>query len=157
MGKKPNFHNHSSLSHAQCREKVCLICFEVKKSSRIIKENQQNYIDRLKAVVGANFDITDQRIPTGLCDSCRKEYFTYASIAADKRFNIPQYLQFVVVPENIHEKCDCSICQKLRPQGKKVGLYQPKDGRVGNSGAGRPKKQLGSPLMKHRNGQKIVQ
>ena len=100
------------LTHNQCRAKICVVCFEPKpqKSLRNIPGNS-NYIEILKSNVGQNFDFTNPRIPTGLCDFCRKRYFSKEK----KTFTIPQYLQFVVVPENLDQPCDCAICLKVRP------------------------------------------
>ena len=59
--KKGQFvHSTAKLSHAQCREKVCIVCFE-SKTTRVI--DKKEWIDHLKIVVGQNFDINDQRTP----------------------------------------------------------------------------------------------
>ena len=123
-------HTKKKLTHAECRPKVCLICFEVKpqKSIREIA-NQVEWIQHLKTVVGPNFEISDLRHPTGLCDSCRKNFFSTSAIEEEKEFTIPQYLYKVVVSsEDGDQTCEFIICQKVRPTsfleklpGAKVG------------------------------------
>ena len=60
------------LTHAQCRSKICIVCFEKKKTLRDISKGNFEIIANLKRVVGQNFDIENPRVPNGLCDSCRK-------------------------------------------------------------------------------------
>ena len=73
------------LTHAQSRAKICIVCFEKKKTIRDISCNTE-FIANLKKNVGQNFDINDSRLPTGLCDSCRKSYFSKDAVA--KKQNI---------------------------------------------------------------------
>ena len=129
------------LTHAQCRAKVCIICFERKKSMRDLRSNA-DYVANFKKIVGPNFDIENPRIPSGLCDYCRKLYFSKEGIAENKTFTIPQYLQFVVAPANVDEVCDCEICLKARQSGKLPGRKPLHSG-------GRPIKKISSsPIMK---------
>ena len=127
MGKvRPTFgHNPmAKLTHTQCRAKVCIKCFEAKKSLRDVSGNA-DWIQKFKENIGPNFDISNPRLPTGLCDSCRKMYFTKTKEGQpveEIKFRIPDYLQFVVAPENVDESFDCAICLKIRPNGKKSGL-----------------------------------
>ena len=65
----------SKFSHTQCRARVCIICFEVKKGLRDVANNS-DYIQILRQNVGPNFDVENPRIPTGICGSCRKKYFS---------------------------------------------------------------------------------
>ena len=90
MAKKIKSHSNSQLTHAQCREKVCLICFESKKSVRIISSssNFQVWNEHIKKIVGPNFDVTDQRQPDSICEVCRKKYFSKKAIAEEKHFDI---------------------------------------------------------------------
>ena len=115
----------SKLTHTQCRSKLCVVCFEPKKSLRDITGNS-NFILVLKNNVGQNFDPSDPRIPSSLCDTCRKENFSQKAISDNKTFSIPQYLQFVVVPDNVDGPCECAICMKVRSGGSKTGLLQGK-------------------------------
>ena len=138
----PKSHSMSKLTHAQCRQKVCLICFEHKSSVRVISEqaNFQAWNDHLRRVVGKNFDIHDQRQPDAICNNCRLKYFSSKAIEENKTrktFNIPQYLQFVVAPQNKDEVCDCDICLKVRqgPDANNPGL---KPGSASHAG-GRPR------------------
>ena len=121
----------STLTHNQCRTKVCVVCFQSKKSMRSILGNS-TFTEILKANVGQNFDATNPRIPSGLCSLCRNKYFS----ANKEPFSIPQYLQFVVAPENLDEPCECEICLKVRPIGKKSGLLE---GKPQPHAGGRPK------------------
>ena len=91
---------NKQLTHAQCRSKLCIVCFEQRKAMRDISCNVE-FIATLKKNVGENFDIENPRLPTGLCDSCRKSYFSKVAVAENKTFTIPQYLQFVVVPPSV--------------------------------------------------------
>ena len=121
MGKvKPNFfkgHSMRKLTHSECRAKVCLVCFEVKKSLRDIS-GQNIWIGHIKTVIGPNFDIMDKRHPTGLCTKCRFEYFSSSAIEEKKEFTFNyQYLYKVVVTDDDENTpCDdnCDICHKVR-------------------------------------------
>ena len=102
--------------------------FKEKKYLRSLLNNS-NYSEILKANVGQNFDASNPRMPTGLCDFCRKKHFS--------AFSIPQYLQFVVAPENLSTPCICAIGMKVKPSGKSSGL---KPGNIiPHPGVGRPK------------------
>ena len=90
-----------TLTHNQCRARVCIICFEVKKNSRLITDNSE-WIEKFKENIGVNFDITNPRLPNGLCNSCRLKYFSKTK-AKETSFKIPDYLHFVVAPENSDE------------------------------------------------------
>ena len=81
--------NNKQLTHAQSRAKICIVCFEKKKALRDITCNVE-IIANLRKNVGQNFDISDPRLPTGLCDSCRKSYFSKDAVAKNKTFTIPQ-------------------------------------------------------------------
>ena len=121
---------NKQLTHAQSRAKICIVCFEKKKTLRDISCNVE-IIANLKKNVGQNFDISDPRLPTGLCDSCRKSYFSKDAVAKNNTFTIPQYLQFVVVPANIDTVCDpaCDICLKARQDATFLGRKQHSGGR----------------------------
>ena len=72
MGKfKPKFGPQSwtKLTHTQCRAKVCIKCFQAKSSLRDVSGNS-DWIEKFKENIGPNFDITNPRLPTGLCDTC---------------------------------------------------------------------------------------
>ena len=112
-----------TLTHNQCRAKLCVVCFEPKKALRDVTNNL-DFIKILKANVGQNFDISNPRIPTGLCTGCRLAYFIQK--AENRSFSIPQYLQFVVAPENVDEPCECAICIKVRTSGGPSGLMKGK-------------------------------
>ena len=126
------------LTHTQCRAKVCIICFEVKNGLRDVANNS-DYIKILRQNVGPNFDIKNPRIPTGICNPCREKYFSKSKIGEFKGeiFKIPDYLQFVVAPDNVDEPDDCAICQKVRPTGSSSGLRRGKPSPVSR---GRPLK-----------------
>ena len=112
MGKKhfPSSNNQKNLTHVECRAKVCLVCFEVKKNLRDIAINL-DWVQHLKTVVGPNFDIADQRHPSGLCMGCKLKYFSVSAIEDETEFTIPQYLYKVVVSSNDgSQTCDCMIC-----------------------------------------------
>ena len=136
---------NSPLTHTQCRAKLCVVCFEPKKSLRNITTNLE-FIKILKTNVGENFDASNPRIPTGLCSSCRNAHFK--SEGENKSFSIPQYLQFVVAPENVDEPCECAICIKVRTSGGPSGLMKGKPksnaGRKPSSSPNIQKKQLKS-------------
>ena len=135
---KVDTHVKSKLTHAQCRERVCLICFESKKSTRVISSssNFQAWNDHLKTIVGPNFDVNDQRQPDSICETCRLKYFSKKAIEDKKHFVIPQYLQMIVAPQDKDEVCDCEICLKVRNSGGKQGL---KKGPSALHAGGRPK------------------
>ena len=102
----------------ECRAKVYLVCFEVKKVGDLRNSRGQNeWLQHLRTVVGPNFDIEDQTHPTGLCTNFRKKFFSTRAIEEEVEFTIPQYLYKVVVySEHGNQTCDCIICQKLRPK-----------------------------------------
>ena len=85
----------------------------MKNSLRNVLENL-DFIQVLTKNVGPNFGITNPRIPTGLCDTCRKINFSKKAVADNKNFSIPQYLQFIVAPDNVDQPCNCELCQKVR-------------------------------------------
>ena len=142
LGFKPRVKNSATLTHSQCRAKVCIICFQPNLNSRDVTHKTE-WINKFKHYIGPNFDISNPRLPTGLCNSCRLGYFTKGK---DKSFKIPQYLQFVVPPENVDEPCDCAICQKVRPSGTNLGGLRPGTKSYGD-GFGRPKK-VSTPEVK---------
>ena len=84
---------NAAYTHNQCRARVCIICFEVKKNSRLITDNSE-WIEKFKENIGVNFDITNPRLPNGLCTSCRLKYFTKTKAkepVGEKSFKIPDY------------------------------------------------------------------
>ena len=93
--------------------------------------------------MGPNFDTTNPRMPSGLCDACRKMYFSKKAVAENKQFLIPQYLQFVVAPENVDQPCDCALCLKVKNNaGFKPGKKLPHPGGRPMSSPTIQKKQL---------------
>ena len=109
---------NKTLTHTQCRAKVCVVCFKTHKDKdmRDISGNS-DLIQVLKTNLVQNFYVLNPRIPTGLCTVCRKKYFSKKAVTENKKFVIPQYLPFVVAPENVDEPCNCAICLKVRPNG----------------------------------------
>ena len=78
-------------THAECRQKVCIICFEAKgtqKSRPSDVSQNSNYISHLKKVIGENFDVNDQRQPCGFCPTCRQKYFSPKARESEVSFNI---------------------------------------------------------------------
>ena len=85
MGKKPKppitgARPSHTLTHADCRKRACLVCFEPKDAKQLRDlSGQYDFINHIKDVVGGNFDINNPRQPVGLCDGCRKKYFSKAA------------------------------------------------------------------------------
>ena len=92
-------------------KKVCLLCFEPKSYPlRDISENP-TFVEHLKLIIGANFDVQNQRQPLGLCDSCRKKFFSTAAMEAKVRFVLPPYLYTIILSNNdVNLPCECGIC-----------------------------------------------
>ena len=131
MGKTQLMHSMQKLTHAECRARVCLICFQVKpkKSIREIS-NQEDWILHLKTVVGPHFDINDQRHPTVVCDGCRKKCFSSSAIEDKEEIILPQYLYRVVITsKDEYQTCECIICLKVRPQNCLDRLPELKTGK----------------------------
>merc|ERR1712079_659828 len=73
---------------------------------------------------------------TGLCETCRKKYFSSAAIEAKVKFVLPPYLYTIVLTtDDVSLPCECLICEKVTGFGyAKVNENQPH-----HEGRGRPK------------------
>ena len=90
----------------------------------------------MKEIVGENFVVQNQKQPVGLCETCRKKYFSSASIEAKIKFTLPPYLYTIVLSnDNVNLPCKCSICQKVRGKDLSLNLLQNQTPHQG----GRPK------------------
>lgn len=56
--------------HVKCRQKVCLICQDVKKLMFIIREDSKDH-QLVRLFVIENYTTLDNRMPNALCSSCR--------------------------------------------------------------------------------------
>ena len=100
MGKRKlsvGTHKEIKCDHAQCRLRVCIICFQAKGTEKSALRNildAPHYVSILKENVGENFDANDERQPLGLCDKCRKKHFGKKSPAT---FELPEPYVYTVV------------------------------------------------------------
>ena len=97
---------NSKKTHEDCRKTVCIFC--LKKCTR---ELNNQLINTIETVLQMKLDISDSRVPKGICDTCR--------IALGKKKNgenvsLPLMFQFetIKVRSSTREQdCDCLICQ----------------------------------------------
>ena len=140
MGKKPRLgaRPKGKLSHKDCQKKVCLICFETKSYKLRDISTIPKYVEHIKEIIGVNFDIQNEKQPVGLCETCRKKYFSVSSMEAKVRFTLPPYLYTVVLTtDDVNLPCECQICQKVRGKEPSMNLMQNQAPK--HAGTGRPK------------------
>ncbi|XP_065683561.1 uncharacterized protein LOC136096352 [Hydra vulgaris] len=104
-----------SKDHNQCRQVVCTLC--MKKSDREISEY---FISEIKRLISGNINFDDERVPRGICVTCR---FLLRKLASgDEEVSIPQLYDFESIlikpPTRQTTKCDCIICQISKTKGK---------------------------------------
>ena len=117
---------HRSMTHAMCRETVCLFCFEKKADCRLLSRTtalfqKVEFFTHFEEAI--QFDLNDSKVPAGVCAKCRIR----VSRRELKREDFSHFdFDFVNLPENFESssrKCSCSICQVAR--NNKQYLNQP--------------------------------
>ena len=104
---------HRSMTHAMCREMVCLFCFEKKSDCRPLSRTtvlfqKVEFFTQFEEAI--QFELNDNNVPTG------REDFAH--------FNF----DFVNLPENFESssrKCSCSICQTAKNGVKFLNNQKP--------------------------------
>ena len=98
----PNF----SKNHEDCRKSVCVLC--LKKCSR---ELTQFLVEKILKHFHTSLDLTDTRVPRGICDSCRT---ILRRKDEGKDVNLPTLFPFSSIkvrPPTRDQGCNCLICQ----------------------------------------------
>ena len=117
---------HRSMTHAMCRETVCLFCFEKETDCRLLSRTKAlfqkvEFFTHFEEAI--KFDLNDSKVPAGVCCKCRKR----VSQRELKREGFAHLdFDFVNLPENFESssrKCSCFICQVAR--NNKQYLNQP--------------------------------
>lgn len=99
----PNKH----LSHEENRFKVCLYCGQ--------KTNEKLSLDWIVKRIKFDFDLSDRRIPKGICSSCRNCVVrTGIEPKSSENWN-----EIIVTPDTRSKhSCSCKICNIAKQQGR---------------------------------------
>ena len=57
---------NSKKTHEDCRKTVCIFCLR-----KCIRELNNQLINTIETVFQMKLDISDSRVPKGICDTCR--------------------------------------------------------------------------------------
>lgn len=102
---------HTSImpSHYECRQKVCLLCMRKGSEMRQISTNTWMIIEEF---VIDGLDRNDERLPTVLCNSCRKVTSDYGRGIFTREIDLFDHSLLGPVPARTRSStsCSCLVC-----------------------------------------------
>ena len=131
-----------TLSHDECRPRVCAVCYDEKgrksETGRLINNTLQKSI---RDLVNINFNLTDPSLPSGLCTTCRIRLTQHSNwkssghsaMSPPKALDIAKsYENPLIVATRSSQHCTCRICTYVRRPGldRKGLLYNKKPSQV---------------------------
>ena len=131
-----------TLSHNDCRPRVCAVCFDEKgrksEMGRLINDTMQKAI---RDNVNSKFNITDSSVPSGLCTTCRIRLLQHINWKSGghnaksppKAIDIANsYENPLNIAARSSLQCDCRICTYVRRSGldRKGLLHNKKPSQV---------------------------
>ena len=121
MGRK------GKLSHALCRERVCIACFGY--ANKVLKPYM---IEHLRNFFPVNFDFNATTCPAGICNSC---LFKLRGKREKPLEVLHTSFDFIILASNADGSCDCQICNvaratKFPTKAKKVNVGRPKENKI---------------------------
>ena len=143
---------HHKLTHEENRVKVCAVCY-CKSGSKATRRVSDREVVAIKELVSEGFNISDDKFPTGLCDTCHFSLADNVVGQSHQNKKGPPRLLKILDPEtydiqlqrvtrgNPTSSCLCNICSLARMNGvqwKKFISDCKKES----------KDTLGSPLIK---------
>ena len=114
-------------THHDCRQSVCFFCFS--KCDRHITDFIKERI--LDIFSGNSIDFKDDRVPLGICNSCRAMVQKHGK--GDRNFPLPKphdYNKVIIRPKTRRlDSCNCLICQvgKLKGHSTKLTFLTNQD------------------------------
>ena len=114
-------------THHDCRQSVCFFCFS--KCDRHITDFIKERI--LDIFSGNSIDFKDDRVPLGICNSCRAMVQKHGK--GDRNLPLPKphdYNKVIIRPKTRRlDSCNCLICQvgKLKGHSTKLTFLTNQD------------------------------
>jgi len=102
--------------HDSNRQKICIVC--AKKSESVIQPGS-NLAKLVEEFVVADYNTLDNRLPQGLCSTCRRTLNDYGAGKFDRC--LPQFYDFTCMNGFLKARngvCACLICQMAPVRGK---------------------------------------
>ena len=123
-----------SMTHAMCRETVCLFCFEKKADCRLLSRTtalfqKVEFFTQFEDAI--QFELNDSKVPAGVCATCRLKVCRRELKREDF-----SHFDFVNLPENFEtssRKCSCSICQLAKNTDQNLKTFQKPNSKGDNS------------------------
>lgn len=115
------------LTHEECRETICFICWKKSKAMFPIQNTLKEKLENLLCCELHTY-LSDNRLPKVLCTSCRRNVYRQISdkeIDESKKITLPTFAKFfskslITRSHSSKSKCDCYLCELSResPIGK---------------------------------------
>ena len=131
--------------HDEARKRVCLTCFRKAKENECLDGASPLILQQLERHVIVSLDLTDARLPSALCHSCRTKLKNIDVSGRKSTFDV------VLLSKYLHEakrlspratSCDCLICKIARSYGgpahKILKDYAQTLGRPATAESGQP-------------------
>jgi hypothetical protein len=100
------------MTHEECRNRICIICFQKAKELRRVTVQQFHLIHQLS---GRDFNPDDPRIPTVMCGTCRHSLRRAENCGSALRtFDFTSVRLHPFTRAHPEAACDCTICTTAR-------------------------------------------
>ena len=136
------------MKHEDARKRVCILCFRKTGQHECLESATQLVRDRIHEHAISNVDLSDSRVPTGLCSSCKAKLGNVQTQGRKPTFDLELLNTYLSEQKRISPRratCECVVCDIGNANGfqAKAILYKYRQS------AGRPTSS--SPPEKIRN------
>ena len=103
-------------SHNQLRRNVCALCYleNSQRATKLVSGEEEKLIKKL---ISADFDLHDEKCPTGLCVECHFALHRLKKNLADSIFISELFGQPIPPALRSVTRCNCAICLRGRLNG----------------------------------------
>ena len=115
---------YKALSHEQCRDLCCVVCYL---ENCFTKKNLRNISDQLecliKRYVSKDYVRDDINLPQKICDTCNRTLRHKSEGKPHYRLHISEHFGSKVGRDTA-ENCPCTICRRVRLSGHNWRLFR---------------------------------
>ena len=129
-----------NMKHEDARKRVCILCFRKTGPQECLESATQLVHDRINEHVVSNVNLSDSRVPTGLCSSCRTKLKNVETGGRKATFDLELLSNYLNEQKRLSPRrttCECVVCQIGNANGIQAKAilkkYQQSSGRPSTS------------------------
>ena len=111
-----------AMKHEDARKRVCVLCFRKTGANECLENASALIFERINRLVISDLDLSDSRVPTGLCSSCRTKLKDVDG-GRKSTFDLQSLSDYLDEQKRLSPRsntCDCLVCKIATAFGGKA-------------------------------------